>query len=304
MFKFLRKKFSESIEKLSKKVVEKEISEKEIDNFFSEVEIDLLRANVALEVLDNLKLNLKEKLVGKKIQRGKAKKFIENAFKESLLEIIDQGKINFIEIINNKKKIGKPACFVFLGFNGSGKTTTLAKLAKYLIDKGFKPVFAAADTFRAASIEQLEEHAKKLGVKVIKHKYGADPAAVVFDAIKHAENSGKDVVLVDTAGRSHADKNLMDELKKIIRVNNPDLKILVIDSLAGNDVCPQAKTFNEAVGVDGIILTKIDVNEKGGSAISAPFSIKKPILFIGTGQNYEDFKEFNPKEFLEKIIQI
>jgi len=168
-----------------------------------------------------------------------------------------------------------------IGPNGSGKTTSIAKIANMLGKDGLSPILAAGDTFRAASIEQLEHHANKLGVDIIKHQYGADPAAVVFDAVKFAKSKHKDVVLVDTAGRMHTDKNLMDELSKIVRVNNPDLKILVIDSLTGNDVVIQAENYDKTVGgIDGMILTKTEINEKGGSLLSAAYSTEKPILFF------------------------
>ncbi len=199
-------------------------------------------------------------------------------------------------------KRNKPFLFLFLGFNGSGKTTSLAKIGNYLKNKGFSCVFAAGDSFRAASIEQLEEHGRRLNVGVIKHKYGADSAAVIFDARKHAEAKGIDVVLADTAGRSHTNRNLMDELKKVCRVNKPDLKILVIDSLVGNDAVPQAKMFDEAVGVDAVMFTKLDVNEKGGAILSVAQTLKKPILFLGTGQDYSSIKTFKPQEFIENII--
>jgi len=199
-------------------------------------------------------------------------------------------------------KTKRPSLFLFLGFNGSGKTTSLAKVGNYLKKKGYSCVFAAGDSFRAASIEQLEEHGKRIKIDVIKHRYGADSAAVIFDAKKHAEAKNLDVVLADTAGRSHTNRNLMDELTKVCRVNKPDLKILVIDSLVGNDAVPQAKMFNDAVGIDAVMFTKIDVNEKGGSILSVAHTLKKPILFLGTGQEYLSLKTFKPEEFIEKIL--
>jgi len=204
-----------------------------------------------------------------------------------------------LDKIKNSEK--RPFLIIFLGFNGTGKTTTMAKIANLLIKNDLSVVFAAADTFRHASIEQLEEHGKNLGVKVIKHKYGSDPAAVIFDAVNYAKSKSIDVVLADTAGRTHIDKNLMEELKKIVRVNKPDMKILVIDSTSGNDVVEQARRFNE-VNVDAVILTKWDVDEKGGTAISVAYAIKKPIIFLGTGQSYEDLKPFNVDEYLSEIL--
>jgi len=199
-------------------------------------------------------------------------------------------------------KKDKPSLFLFLGFNGSGKTTSLAKVGHYLKKKGVSCVFAAGDSFRAASIEQLEEHGRRLNIDVIKHKYGADSAAVIFDAKKHAQARGIDVVLADTAGRPHTDRNLMNELKKVCRVNNPNLKILVIDSLVGNDAVPQARMFDEVVGIDAVMFTKVDVNEKGGCILSVAKILKKPILFLGTGQEYSSLKTFDSQEFIDNIV--
>ncbi|MEM5799013.1 MAG: signal recognition particle receptor subunit alpha, partial [Candidatus Aenigmatarchaeota archaeon] len=268
MFGLLKKVFAKSVKGLKEKVSEKakivtvkKISEKDIDEFFDEIEPELLRTNVALEVVDAIKSKLKKGLVGQEIKRGQIEKQIENAFKDSLIEIVSQGSIDLF-------KLKRPALLLFLGFNGSGKTTSIAKIAHILLKKKCKVVLAAGDTFRAASIEQLEEHAKRLGVDIIKHRYGADSAAVIFDARRHAESKGLDFILADTAGRSHANVNLMDELKKVVRVNKPELKILVVDSLTGNDAVEQARQFDRAIGVDAVIMTKADVNEKGGSILS------------------------------------
>jgi len=285
-------------EKVTKKVLEKEFSEKDLNEVLDDLGISLLEADVAFEVSEKIKEDLKKNLVGKKVSRGKVKDTIIKTFKDSLLDILNIPNVNLEEIIKNKK----PALFLFLGFNGSGKTTSLAKVGNYLKEKGHSCVFAAGDSFRAASIEQLEEHGKKIGVEVIKHKYGADSAAVIFDARKHAEARNLDVILADTAGRSHTNRNLMDELSKVCRVNKPDLKILVIDSLVGNDAVPQAKMFNDAVGIDAVVFTKIDVNEKGGCILSVAHTLKKPILFLGIGQEYSSLKTFKPEEFIEKVL--
>jgi fused signal recognition particle receptor len=295
----LRKEKRGFLGRIRKKVVEKTLSEEDIDDFFKDVEIEMLEANVALEVVDAMKDGLKKRLAGMDIRRSKSEDAIKEAFEESLYDIVNQGESDIEKLIQGKV----PATIVVLGFNGSGKTTSIAKMTQYLIGRGRRPVLAAADTFRAASIEQLEHHGEKLGVKVIKHQYGADAAAVVFDAKKHAESKMCDVVLADTAGRSHADANLLDELKKLVRVNSPELKILVIDSLTGNDAVEQAKKFHEVVGVDGIILTKIDVNKKGGSILSAAWAIKKPILFLGTGQGYEKLEPFDPRKFVKTLLE-
>jgi fused signal recognition particle receptor len=199
--------------------------------------------------------------------------------------------LDLIQEIKNKKE--KPYIIAFFGINGSGKTTSIAKIANMLKENRISCVLAASDTFRAASIEQLQQHADKVGVKMIKHSYGADPAAVAFDAIKHAKAKNIDVVLIDTAGRMHSNQNLLDEMRKIIRVAKPDLKIFVGESITGNDCVEQAKTFNEAVGIDGIILAKADVDEKGGAAVSVSYITKKPIMYLGVGQKYSDLQEFD-----------
>ncbi|MEE9323517.1 MAG: signal recognition particle-docking protein FtsY [Candidatus Aenigmarchaeota archaeon] len=285
-------------ERLTGKVLERKVSGKDIDSLFEEMELGMIEANVSLETMDFLKERMKEYLAGKQLKRGGIEKEVRNTLEKILVEIFDQGKIGLEKLTKTKK----PVCIVFLGFNGSGKTTSIAKLGKYLTGEKFKVVLAAGDTFRAASIEQLEVHGNKLGLRVIKHDYGSDSAAVVYDAVEHAKSKGIDFVLADTAGRSHANRNLMDELKKVVRVNNPDLKILVMDSLTGNDLVEQAKNFDEAVGVDAMIFTKVDVNEKGGGMLSACQAVKKPILYIGKGQDYGDIEIFNPKEFVRDLM--
>ena len=284
---------------LLKKIKEKEFSAKEMDKFFSGIEIELMQANLALEVIDYLKSGLKASLVGRRVSRKGARTVIQDTFERLLLDIVRQGDVDIEQVIRENR----PACMLFLGFNGSGKTTTIAKIANMLQKGGESVVFAAADTFRDASIEQLEVHAKRLNVKVIKHKYGADPAAVIFDAKRHAESKGLDVVLADSAGRMHTNANLMDELKKIVRVNKPDLKILVVDSLTGNDVVKQVRQFNEHVGIDAIVMTKTDVNEKGGSIISACYTAKKPVIFLGTGQDYDCIEKFEPEKFVKNLLE-
>ncbi|MGC9200777.1 MAG: signal recognition particle-docking protein FtsY [Candidatus Aenigmatarchaeota archaeon] len=289
--------FGKLKEKIIKKISEKKLTGEDLEPILENLEIELIEADVAFEVAEKIKNDLIKELEGKTIQKKDKEKIVIESLKKSLLEILDLPKIDLESEIKRKK----PYLIIFLGFNGSGKTTTLAKTANYLMKKGFTCVLAAGDTFRAASIEQLEEHAKKLKVEVIKQKYGADAAAVIFDARKHAESKKIDVILADTAGRSYTNENLMEELKKIIRVNKPDLKVLVIDSLTGNDALNQAKFFGE-LGIDALIFTKVDVNEKGGAILSVSYLLKKPILFICNGQNYEDIKEFDKEEFVNNLL--
>ncbi len=282
-----------------KKITEKKITEDDFNSIVDDLKITLLQNDVAFEVVEKIINDMKAELIGKSVRRGNVSNEIISALRRSLLNVLDQKWIDIEEIINKKDE---PALIVFVGFNGVGKTTTLAKLGYMLKSRGHKIVFAAGDTFRAASIEQLEYHAKKLDVPLIKHDYGSDSAAVIFDAVKHAKAKGYDVVLADTAGRSHANVNLMDELKKVVRVNNPNFKILVVDSLTGNDAVEQAKRFDETVGIDGIVLTKFDVNDRGGAALSVGYITKKPILYIGTGQEYEDIKKFEPDEIVKELL--
>jgi fused signal recognition particle receptor len=284
-------------EGIIKRVIEKKLTREELEAILSDLEISLIEADVAYEIARNLKESLIKELDGKEVKRGREKEVVIEAIRRSLNEILDLPKISLEEEIRRKR----PYLIVFFGFNGSGKTTTIAKVANLLMKKGFSCVLAAGDTFRAASIEQLEEHAKRIGVPIIKQKYGADPAAVIFDARKYAEAKKIDVVLADTAGRSYTNENLMEELKKIVRVNKPDLKVLVIDSLTGNDAVNQAKFFNE-IGVDAVVFTKLDVNEKGGAILSVSYLLKKPILFVCDGQNYEDIKYFDKEEFLNNLL--
>lgn len=287
---------------LMERLLQVEIKEKDVEDALDELELELLEADVALETVEALREKIKEKLVGKKVRIGTNKaKLIEGALRDAILEILTpEKKLDLLEMIRSKEE--KPFVVVFVGFNGSGKTTTIAKLANWLKKNGLSVVIAASDTFRAGAIEQIEEHAKRVGVKVIKHDYGADPAAVAYDAIQHAKARGVDVVLVDTAGRNELNRNLMDEMKKIVRVTKPDLVIFVGDSLSGNAVVEQAKQFNEAVRIDGVILTKLDADARGGAALSISHAIGAPILFVGVGQGYDDLKPFDEKWFVERIF--
>lgn len=273
------------------------ISENEFNDIFEDLEFLLLENNVALEVVEEIRTKLSEKLIGKEIKRDKLEEEIKNELKNSLNEIIIEPD-NPLDIIKTSRK---PFVILFFGINGSGKTTSIAKIAYFLKKAGFKVVVAAGDTFRAASIEQLSEHANKLNIPLIKHDYGSDPSAVGFDAIKYAKIHNYDVVLIDTAGRMHTKTNLIEEMKKIERVTKPDLKILVAECIAGNDATEQAKTFHEAINIDGSILSKADIDEKGGTIISVSYATNKPIFYLGTGQKYEDIQLFNKEKFIESL---
>ncbi len=286
-------------EQVKEKITTKVINEKQFDEMFWDLEMALLENNVAVEVIEKIKEDLKKDITNKPIKRNEVEKEITQSLKKSIEDLFNVGPINLLNEIKEKKE--KPYIIVFVGINGSGKTTTIAKVAHFLQKNNLKVVLAAADTFRAAAIQQLEEHGEKLGIKVIKHDYGSDPAAVAFDAIKHAKAKNLDVVLIDTAGRLHSNTNLVDEMKKIVRVTKPDLKIFVGESITGNDCTEQSKEFNDAVGIDGIVLAKADIDEKGGAAISVSYVTQKPILYLGTGQGYDDLKEFDKEEIVKSL---
>jgi fused signal recognition particle receptor len=286
------------ITKLKEKVTATKISETKFNELFWEFELAMLENNVAVEVIEKIKRDLKLELVDVPINRSGIRQKIISALRESISNLFKGNDMDLIKVVKASKK---PYVILFLGINGTGKTTTLAKFAKLLQDNNLSSVISASDTFRAAAIQQLEEHGENLGVRVIKSNYGSDPAAVAFDAIKYAEAKRIDVVLIDTAGRMQSNKNLLDEMKKIIRVSKPDLKLFVGESIAGNDVVEQSKTFNETVGIDGIILSKADIDEKGGAAMSVSYITGKPILYLGCGQSYNDLDRFNKEKLLKSL---
>ncbi|MBW6442724.1 signal recognition particle-docking protein FtsY [Patescibacteria group bacterium] len=288
--------------KIAGKINKTKISQDDFEYYGEELKMILLENNVAFEVADKIMSELGERIVGKEF----LKKEIETQIKDALKDILEKVLLEPLEIlkeIKEKKENNpqEPFIVLFMGINGTGKTTTIAKISNFLKKENLSSVLASADTFRAASIEQLKEHGNKLGVPVISQEYGSDPAAVGFDAINYAKKNHIDVVLIDTAGRMHTSKNLLKEMEKINRVCKPNLKIFVGESITGNDVIEQAKSFDEEIGIDGIILTKTDVDEKGGSALSIGYITKKPIIFLGTGQLYDEIIPFNKKEFIERL---
>ena len=284
-------------------VREKTIQEKHVDDILFELEMELLQGDVAMEVATEVVDGVKDNLVGKKIKRSNdITELTYNALKDTVADIIDIPGKSMTEMLEEKKAQGEPLVVMFVGINGTGKTTTIGKLANYYLKKGYTPVIAASDTFRAGAIEQVTYHADNVGVKIIKHQKGSDPAAVAFDAVEHAKAQGKELVLIDTAGRMQTNTNLMDEMKKIKRVSNPDLVIFVGDALTGNDATEQAKKFNEAIDIDGVILTKADADSKGGASLSIGYVIKKPIMFLGVGQGYDDIMEYDADWMLNQLF--
>src|SRR3989339_732568 len=276
------------------------ISEEEFNNYSEELEMLLLENNVAFEVTEKVLEELKEKLVGKEIPKKELEQEIKNNLKEILKEILIE-PFNIVEKIKEKSKRGEPYVILFCGINGTGKTTTIAKIAHMLKQEKLSCVIAAADTFRAAAIDQIKTHGERLDTKVIAHEYGSDPASVGFDAIKYAKKNNIPCVLIDTAGRIHTATNLLREMEKIVKVCKPDTKIFVGESITGNDAIEQVKSFNDIIGIDGIILSKADIDEKGGTALSLGYTTKKPILYLGIGQEYNQIELFDKNKFLEKL---
>ena len=282
----------------------RELTAKDVDDIIWDLQVAMLESDVAVPVTDKIIDQVRAGLVGRKMGiRTDVKKAADDVLRDAIKSVLQsEGQVDLIKIINEKRARGEPAVFVFVGINGHGKTTSIAKVARYLMNRGFKVILAAGDTFRAAGIEQLEIHAKRLGVDIVKQRRGSDAAAVAYDAISHAKAGKDDVVLVDTAGRMQTDVNLMDEMKKIVRVAKPDAIIFVGDALTGNDAVEQARTFDQAIGITGSILCKMDADARGGAALSITQVTGKPILFIGTGQGYDDLVEFKPDIILNALF--
>jgi fused signal recognition particle receptor len=300
MFEKLKNAVGQVIDKLSRT----ELSDDNLDPLLWEFKIGLLENDVALSVADEMCDEIKGRLLGEAVGRFENKKErVNDALRDGLYKVLKAPvNVDLLEAMAIKRRERTPLIIVFVGVNGTGKTTTIAKVANLLLKKGYSVVLAGSDTYRAGSIEQLEGHAKRLGIRVIKHSYRSDAAAVAFDAINYARSHGINAVLVDTAGRMQTNRNLIDEMKKIVKVAKPHLTVLVVDALAGNDSVEQARIFDEAVGINGVILTKLDADVKGGAAISIAFAIKKPILFLGIGQFYDDLTSFDPRFVVESIV--
>ena len=295
----------EGIRRFVDKVSKTEFTEKSLNEVLWDLQLTLVANDVSLEVAERICEEIKRRLVGRSVGRFEDRRaLVVEELRKTIMDLFSRvGHIDMLEEASKARGEGRPLSVLFIGVNGTGKTTTICKVAKLLMDRGYSVVLACSDTFRAGAIEQLEEHARRVGVRVIRHRYGADPAAVAFDAVRHAEARGVDAVLIDTAGRMQTDRNLMDELRKIKRVASPDLTILVVDALTGNDAVEQARVFDSQVGFDAAILTKVDADVKGGSAISVAYETGKPIIYVGTGQGYGDLEPFNPEWLVERLLE-
>ena len=276
------------------------IDEDDLEAHLEDLEFALLGNDVELDVAQEILDGVEENLVGDTRRRLESTgNLAEDALREALYDVINVGQFDFDERV---AAADKPVVIIFTGINGVGKTTTIAKLAQYFEESGLSSVLANGDTFRAGANEQLEQHAENLDKKVISHEKGSDPAAVIYDAVEYAEANDVDVVLGDTAGRLHTDAGLMDQLEKIDRVIDPDMTLFVDEAVAGQDAVKRAEEFDNASDIDGTILTKADADPQGGAAISIAHVTGKPILFLGTGQGYEDLERFDPERIVNELL--
>lgn len=287
------------------KVTTTELKAESLTPILSDFKMSLVENDVAFPVADKICDDLVTRLDRVQVKRLEDRnKLVDENLRQVLLDVmLTKDGIDLLAKAKERRAKKEPLTLMFVGINGTGKTTTIAKVAKFFQDNGYSVVLAGADTYRAGSIEQLEEHARRLGVRVIKSTYGGDPAAVAYDAVSHAKAHGINIVLIDTAGRMQTNQNLMNELIKVKRVVKPDLTIFTVDSLIGNDAVMQAEEFNKAIGIDATILTKVDADVKGGSALSVTFTTHKPILFIGVGQAYKDLELFDPNKFVNMVLR-
>jgi fused signal recognition particle receptor len=310
MFRALKDKLNAASAAAKKRSVEditevvgdsgRKLKEDALNEILGDLEMELLKADVALPVAEELTRNVRSFLSGKRVDRDfRLDEGISLAFRSAVKKVLAGHKFSLEETIETKEK---PIVMMFVGINGTGKTTAIAKLTHRFQKKGYSCVLAAGDTFRAGAIEQLTLHSERLGCKIIKHQAGSDPAAVAYDAVEHARARKKDFVLIDTAGRMQTNKNLMDEMKKIRRVAKPDIVFFVGDSLAGSDAVEQARKFDESIGIDAIILTKIDADAKGGAALSITNAIGKPVAYVSFGQEYEAFGRFDADWMIARIF--
>lgn len=277
-----------------------QIAERDVNGLLEELELSLLESDVTSDTAQFLVADLRKRLVGKRVDKGRVGQEITAEVSRALADVFAP-TFDLGERILQKRASGEPYIVLFVGPNGTGKTTLVAKLANALKARGISSVMVAADTFRKGAVEQIGEHGKRLGITVIARGYEADPTSVAFDGVQHAKANKIDVVLVDTAGRQDTSLNLVREMEKMTRVLRPDIKIFVGEAIAGHALVEQVKRFHEAIKLDGIALTKLDCDAKGGGALSIAYETKLPLLYLGTGQGYEDFVAFNPEWFASRI---
>ena len=301
MFERLKQAFAA----VTSAVREKELTSAQLDEVVFNFQLSLIESDVAQSVAEALTHEVQKSLVGFKVDRSANPSEVVGERLATSLEaaFAKAGRVDLLENVREKKRAGEPYVILFLGINGTGKTTTISKVARYLKKNDITVVCAAGDTHRPGAIEQLTEHADRLQIKVVSQRYGADPAAVGRDGILYAKAHHVDCLLIDTAGRMQTNQNLMEEMSKIVRVVKPDFKMFIADALTGNDAVSQAELFNQHVGFDGVILTKADADVRGGAALSIVYSTRKPVLFLGVGQGYDDMVPFDTQKFLDSLLK-
>lgn len=274
-----------------------------LDEIIDQLEEELLQSDMGHSAVMEVITTLKANLIGARVDARKGlDKIVEKIVRKSLQDLLEAGYWDFDRTIQSFVADSTPVSIMIVGVNGTGKTTTTAKIAHRLTEQGYSVVLAAADTFRAGAIDQLSIHAERLGVRCIKSQRGGDSAAISRDAIESAKAKGDDIVIIDTAGRMQNKTNLMEELRKIHRITKPHLVIFVADALAGNDAVTQAKEFQRILNFDGVALCKLDTDAKGGAALSIAHATGRPIVLAGVGQEYVDLQDFDPEWFLDSIL--
>jgi len=275
-----------------------------LDRILEDLEEELLSSDMAQSAVEEVILTLKATLIGTRISTTKKLEVVvEKALRSTLLRLLEAGYWDFDKTVNTFLADASPVTIMLVGVNGTGKTTTTAKIAHRLSQQGHSVVLAAADTFRAGAIDQLATHADRLGVRCIRSQRGGDAAAVARDAVESAKARGEDIVIIDTAGRMQNKTNLMEELRKVHRVTQPHLVIFVADALAGNDAVTQAVEFQRMLSFDGAALCKLDTDAKGGAALSIAHATGRPIVLAGIGQGYDDLIDFDPAWLIDTILE-
>ena len=296
LFSKLKNALKKTREKLSNALSNLFSKNKIGDEFYDELEEILIGADISVTTAEEVVEELRAEVKHDKI---KDEQFVTDLLKDVLEEKLTEAEI---------PEIKYPAIIMLVGVNGVGKTTTVGKLANYFLKQGKSVTVAAADTFRAAAADQLTVWAERAKVRIVKHEEGSDPSAVVFDALSSAKARGTDVVIIDTAGRLHVKAHLMEELKKMSRVVEREMpnanfyKLLILDATTGNNAYNQAEIFDEAVELDGIVLTKLDSSAKGGFVISLCGELEIPVIFTGVGEKIDDLELFDPEEFIDGIL--
>jgi fused signal recognition particle receptor len=300
----MSKRLGDVLRGAANRIAYRALQEEDMADLLADLRLKFVECDIAFDMAEEIVQGITEGLKGQKVPRigSGLERLVAETLKDTLLRSIAVKQVDLLDSISERSTQSETTVIIFVGVNGSGKTTTIAKLAHLLKRRNFSVVLACSDTFRAGAIEQLQVHADKLGIRMVRRPYGSDPASVAYDALNHATSHGLNVVLIDTAGRMQTKKNLMDELEKIKRVVPPQFTIFVGDALAGNDVMDQARVFNDSIGFDAAVVTKFDADVKGGAALSIIFETKRPVIYVGTGQQYQDLQPFSPSSYVDSLL--